>query len=149
MNVPLQWQPNRSWQALAGGALAGAAISAVATMRSFGGDDLGFTGIFSLWDLWLFHGLIAGTVVGGLVWILAAPRSRCTRAVVCAIGLNWAAWGAFLLFTPPVPSSEFAETDQKRLQRDAGAGLDLWTDQPTVVAGRFFGGFRSMPLSSR
>ena len=58
--------------------------------------------------------------------------------MVIAVGINCAAWTAFLVLTPPLSESEFAAIASRRAQWDPG---DLVSDQATVVAGRAFNRF--------
>ena len=95
----------------------------------------------SSWELWFF-GALTGAVFGAFSWILARPRSRVTRGMLVVVGITWAAWATFFLFTPVVGQSEFDEIDKWRAARDAPSdgGLDVVTHQPIIMASRFFGG---------
>ncbi len=93
-------------------------------------------------SFWIVVGATAGALSGHLVWVLAKPRHRMSRAAaVCALA-NMVAWLSFLVFTPPLPNAEFGRIAAERVQRDAGTGgLDIIKDKPTIVAGRWHGTF--------
>jgi len=93
-------------------------------------------------SLWIVVGATAGALWGHLVWVLAKPRHRVSRAAAACTLANMVAWLSFLVFTPPLPSAEFGRIAAERVQRDAGAGgLDIIHDKPTIVAGRWHGTF--------
>jgi len=100
------------------------------------------------WEVCLAE-VLTGAVLGAGCWILVRPRARFTQGMLLAVASNWGAWAAFLAFTPPLEEAEFHAIAEGRATRDAGEGLDLITDQPTVMAARWFGGFRSMPVPER
>ena len=83
------------------------------------------------------------------MWILLKPRARLTPGIVKAITINWVAWVLFLLSTPALPESEFQQVADTRARRDAGGGMDLMTDGPTIMAARQFGGFGGMSATER
>jgi hypothetical protein len=115
---------------------AGAALVASARIYQFG--DAYFSEIARDWTSWLIEGGLSGAVIGTSSWALWRPRLRLTRAMVIAVGINCAAWTAFLVLTPPLSESEFAAIASRRAQWDPG---DLVSDQATVVAGRAFNRF--------
>jgi hypothetical protein len=97
----------------------------------------------SLWDwpsLWIF-GAIAGAVLGHLAWTFLRPRRRLSRVAAVGVLANSAVWVSFLIFSAPLATSEFARIDAERTQRDTLSGMDLMTDQPIVVAGRWHATF--------
>lgn len=117
------------------------ALVTIAVGRSFGIAE-GLRGF----DLWV--GVSTGAVLSVFVWMLLRPRARFTRGALIAVAINCAAWAAFLVLTPLVSDTEFQQIADQRAARDAGAHF-LISDQPTVMASRWFGGFRSMPASER
>jgi hypothetical protein len=67
-----------------------------------------------------------------------------------AVAINVAAWAGFLVLTPPVEETEFQAIAEQRAARDAGGGFEnLLSDQPTIIATRWFGGFRTMAVPER
>lgn len=98
-----------------------------------------------LWDNWnnlSLAGTTAGGLLGHLAWAMARPRARTTRAALVCTLANVLVWLSFLTFTPPLDDGEFRRVEIERLQRDANPGhLDLVSDQPIVVAGRWHGTF--------
>jgi hypothetical protein len=97
------------------------------------------------WDSLSIAGAVAGTLLGHLLWVLAKPSERVSRATVISVSANILAWISFLIFSPPLPTSEFERIAAERAQRDAiSGGMDLTTDQPIVVAGRWYGTFGTM-----
>jgi hypothetical protein len=104
------------------------------------------------WENWQsawIEGATAGALLGHLVWVIAKPRQRVSRAVaVCTIA-NVIVWLSFLAITPELPASEFRRIDAERAKRDADSGLDLITDQPIVVAGRWHGTFGAFTAADR
>jgi len=96
------------------------------------------------WDTWdvSIGGAIAGTLIGHLLWVIAKPRQRASRGAVLCVVANITVWISFLIFSPPVPTSEFQRIAAERAQRDAvSGGMDLTSDLPIVVAGRWHGTF--------
>jgi hypothetical protein len=94
-------------------------------------------GYFRGWELW-FHGVLTGAVVGAFFWILMRPGARFSQAILVAIATNWIVWALFLLMTPPLQDFEFQEIAKQRATRDERSGLDLMTDQPTIIASRWW-----------
>jgi hypothetical protein len=135
------------WLSLAVGALSGASATALRVALQHDLTYFGVSDLFYLHNFWLAHGLIGGVCIGGLVWTLSSPRQRFVQAVRWLVGLNCAAWTAFVLSTSPAPAAEFDEAARARTTKDGG--MNWVTDAPTFVAGRHFGGWRSMPLSER
>lgn len=82
------------------------------------------------WDMWLVTGAAAGALFGVLLWTLLAPRSRVRRATAILVATNCLAWLSYLVFTPPMPDSEF-DAIVRQLE-----GLDIIHDGPSVLAGR-------------
>jgi hypothetical protein len=82
--------------------------------------------------------LVAGLLLGVLIWILLAPRSRIGRASVVLVTINCLAWLLYLHFTPRVPASEFDEIARNRRhqQTSLDGGIEIIHDGPSVLAGR-------------
>jgi hypothetical protein len=112
------------------GILVAIVITAWSQLPSSGGVK----GLYGL-AVWV-EGLLTGAIVGAFGWIISRPRARFTRGVLVAVALNWMAWAAFLILTPPVEDAEFQKIADQRAARDAGA-LSLMTDQPTIMASRW------------
>ena len=134
------------WLSLALGALTGASATAVRVAFQFDLKYFGCRDLFDLSNLWLADGLIVGICLGGLTWILFSPRDRLVQAVRWLVALNWASWAAFVLLTSPAPAADFEEAARAR---SSGGAANWIIDAPTLMAGRYFGGFVSMPLSER
>jgi hypothetical protein len=118
-------------------------ITAWSRLQNSGGVVEGLYGL-AVWVEWL----LTGAIVGAFGWIVSRPRARFTRGVLVAVAFNWMAWAAFLILTPPVEHAKFQKIADQRAARDAGA-LSLMTDQPTIMASRWFGGFRPLPPTER
>jgi hypothetical protein len=131
---------------LALGALTGASVTAIRVALQFDLKYFGLSDLVYLANLWLAHGLLAGGCLGGLAWIVLSPRERFVQAVRWLVGLNWASWVAFVLLTSPAPAADFEEAARAR---SSGGAANWITDAPTLMAGRYFGGWVSMPLSER
>jgi hypothetical protein len=70
-------------------------------------------------------------------------------AAICAFA-NVLAWLSFLTFSTPLDDAAFSRSDRARVQHDAGVGdggLTMITDQPIVVAARWYGTFGSVNLA--
>ena len=129
---------------IAAGAVAGAALMAFAEIRgSAAAERVGGLAEFFVgrldwrWDWWLM-GALAGGFAGAFGWMLSKPRIRLARGTLAVMGINWAAWVVFLAFTPQVEVEEIAR------QRAAGI-IVAGQDAPTILAARYFGGYR--PIS--
>jgi hypothetical protein len=101
------------------------------------------------WPGWGVEGAIGGVLLANLVWILVNPRQRVRRSAAVAIAANAAVWFAFLLLTPPLTSSEFADIARERARRDADSGIDLTSHEPVIVAGRLVGTYGSIHAMDR
>lgn len=105
------------------------------------------------WENWgslVPFGAICGALLGNLCWVALKPSERVTRATLLCVVANVLVWIAFLLFNPPLPESEFVEIAANRARADqSGDSLDLITDQPIVVAGRWSGTYGSVNTADR
>jgi hypothetical protein len=92
------------------------------------------------WDAWTANFVVEAAIAGGLVanllWIVARPRQRFSRAAVIAVAANVVAWIGFLAVHPPLTPAQFAEIDAERTRRDRDSGIDLATHEPIIVAAR-------------
>jgi hypothetical protein len=89
------------------------------------------------WDpFWSILRLIAGTLLGVLIWVMLAPRTRVRRAAILLVTINCLAWVMYLAFTPRVPGSEFDQIARDRAALDGHGSVDLIHDGPSVLAGR-------------
>jgi hypothetical protein len=130
--------------------MAGSAIMAWNTLDRFAMSDfVPFDRVLAefhlKWDQWL-AGAVAGGVLGAFGWILWTPRTLFTRRIPALVGINWATWVAFLVFTPQVAATRFEEIAGQRAVRDRGGSIYAGSDQPTILAARYIGGFRGIPL---
>jgi hypothetical protein len=91
-------------------------------------------------DLWSPASIVIGGLLGSFVWMLT-HRHVFTRAVWIAITVNWIAWAIFLLFMPRLTEADDRAILAHRASVDAGGPIDIFTDVPTALAGRWFGGF--------
>jgi hypothetical protein len=101
------------------------------------------------WDMWLVTGAAAGALFGVLLWTLLAPRSRVRRATAILVATNCLAWLSYLVFTPPMPDSEFDAIIRQRAADDARwqeGGVDIIHDGPSVLAARESGFWPVSPL---
>jgi hypothetical protein len=129
----------------AAGVVTGAALMGFAEIRGSAFDgrvgDLAefFVGRLD-WRLdWWLMGALAGAFAGAFGWMLSKPRIRLARGTLAVMGINWAAWVAFLAFTPQVDVEEIAK------KRAAGI-IVAGQDAPTILAARYFGGYRRPSL---
>jgi hypothetical protein len=94
-------------------------------------------------DLWSPEWIVIGGLLGSFAWMLAHRRVF-TRAVWIAMTVNWIAWAIFLVFMPGP-----TEADYREIRSNRAIGLhDVVIDAPTVLAGRWFGGFTPMSWDS-
>jgi hypothetical protein len=101
----------------------------------------------------LDHGLaaVAESLVqpwaGAFAWILKTRRGRLRRRTFSVIGINCTAWTVFLAFTPAVESAPFELIARQRAAADDGRSAFVGNpDAPTILAARYFGGYRQLPL---
>jgi hypothetical protein len=130
--------------------MAGAAITAWNTLDRFGfADFVAFDHVRAeflfKWDWWL-AGAVAGGVLGAFGWILSRPRTLLTRRIPALVGINWATWVVFLVFTPQVEAARFEQIAGRRAVRDRGGSITGASDQPTILAARYIGGFRGIAV---
>ena len=131
------------WAAVAFGAGAGALARWIRLVSQFRGPFLDIVG--GSWsELWSPEWMVTGGLLGSFAWMLA-HRHVFTRAVWIAMAVNWIAWVIFLIFMPGPTEADYREILSDRASVDAGGSLQIVTDVPTVLAGRWFGGFT--PLS--
>jgi hypothetical protein len=127
------------WTLVLGFAMLGAAITQLLTHRF-----LPVVEVFR-WENWQspwIAGATGGALIGHLLWVIAKPQRRISRAAVVCTLANVLVWLLFLTVTPPLDSAEFSRVERERVQRDADrGGIDLITDQPIVVAARWHGTF--------
>jgi hypothetical protein len=91
-----------------------------------------------LWESWddrMPFGAIGGALLGNLCWVALKLPKRVTRATFLCVVANVLVWISFLIFTPPLTASEFAEISAHRAAQD----FDIVHDVPIVVAGRWSG----------
>jgi hypothetical protein len=95
------------------------------------------------WDAFVvvrvITGGIAGVLSAHLLWIVARPRARVSRATAACVLANAVAWAAFVLFSPALSPAEFQQIRADRAQKDVEPGLMGASDQPVVVAARWHG----------
>lgn len=100
------------------------------------------------WQISWFAGATGGALIGHLLWVMAQPRQRISRAATACALVNALVWLSFVTVTPPLDGVEFGRVENERVQRDPDPGrLDLVTDRPIVVAGRWHGTFGAMNLA--
>jgi hypothetical protein len=93
------------------------------------------------WDELVLLGVIGGALLGNLWWVALKLPERLTRATLLCVVANVLVWISFLIFTPPLTASEFAEISAHRAGQDSrnGFDVDIVHDVPIVVAGRWSG----------
>ena len=132
----------RVWSLCAAVASGACGVSLVRWIRwgsQFRGPFLENAG--DLWrDLWSPEWFVIGGLIGSFGWMLA-HRQVFTRAVWIAMTVNWIAWTMFLLFMPQLTEADYRAIDSHRASVDGGEPIEIFTDVPTVLAGRWFGGF--------
>jgi hypothetical protein len=98
------------------------------------------------WQSWL-AGALAGGFTGAFAWILKTRRGRLRRRTFSVIGINCTAWTVFVAFTPAVESAPFELIARQRAAADDGRSAFVGNpDAPTILAARYFGGYRQLPL---
>jgi hypothetical protein len=127
------------WALVLGFAMLGAAMTQFLTYRFL---PIGEVFRWENWQSPWIAGATGAALIGHLLWVIAKPRQRTSRAATVLTLANVFVWLSFLTFTPPLDSAEFSRVESERVQRDADrGGIDLITDQPIVVASRWHGTF--------
>jgi hypothetical protein len=102
------------------------------------------------WDSLSIAGIVAGMLGGHVLWMLAEPLRRVSRATAICVVANAMVWASFLIFSSPLATAEFQRIAEERARRDADpGGMDLTTDRPIVVAGRWHGTFGALNFPDR
>lgn len=84
--------------------------------------------------------IVIGGLLGSFAWMLAHRRVL-TRAVWILMIVNSVAWALFLIFMSGPTEADYREILSRRAAGYAGDGV---RDAPTIVADRWFGGFKPL-----